>query len=338
MNVVKHVHARHKAIRARGGIGFKLKRPGVIQFPKLIQIQYQRHLLEIMKRYKAFLISRIEAPIKAAIAQVQRNLPDNLKLDDDGDWNSMLNNAFDSASTEWNNNIFTPAMAEQVGTQQAKQISEFNHRQVVASVQKMVGFDVFIDQPWLAGQMKGFASANADLITKMTDDVKDQISALTFREVAAGSRWENIADQIQDRFKVGDSRAALIGRDQTNKFNGNLNKLRQSELGIEEYTWQGVMDERERDEHVALEGQTFKWSEPPEEGNPGEPINCRCWAEPVITLPNDNDSTGDELEQDSDVPDEIETADTLGVVKDATDDLEPDEAIKTSVDAFNLIG
>jgi len=46
--------------------------------------------------------------------------------------------------------------------------------------------------------------------------------------------------------------------------------------------WRGILDARERPEHVAREGKEFSWKNPPDDGHPGEPINCRCTAEPVL--------------------------------------------------------
>ena len=36
--------------------------------------------------------------------------------------------------------------------------------------------------------------------------------------------------------------------------------------------------------HWEREGQEFRWDQPPEDGHPGQPIECRCSAEPIIDL------------------------------------------------------
>ena len=40
--------------------------------------------------------------------------------------------------------------------------------------------------------------------------------------------------------------------------------------------------DRVRDEHQELEGETFSYDDPPSEGLPGQPVLCRCFAEPVL--------------------------------------------------------
>ncbi len=45
------------------------------------------------------------------------------------------------------------------------------------------------------------------------------------------------------------------------------------------YIWRTVGDSRTRSEHADREGKIFRWTNPPEDGHPGEPFGCRCWAE-----------------------------------------------------------
>ncbi len=95
-------------------------------------------------------------------------------------------------------------------------------------------------------------------------------------------RVEDLADLLQGRTGVAESRAMLIARDQTTKLNGALNEIRQTEAGVTSYTWSTSLDERVRDEHSEREGEVFDWDSPPEDGHPGEPIQCRCVAIPVV--------------------------------------------------------
>lgn len=103
-----------------------------------------------------------------------------------------------------------------------------------------------------------------------------------------GLRVEDLAQKLEERGQVSSSRAELIARDQTLKLNAQLNESRQTSAGVKSYRWSGSLDERERPEHRALEGQIFDWDDPPvtnEEGDrnhPGEDFQCRCVAVPVV--------------------------------------------------------
>ena len=64
--------------------------------------------------------------------------------------------------------------------------------------------------------------------------------------------------------------------------NGQLTKERQTDLGVEQYIWRTVGDERVREEHEILDGEVFSWDNPPEPGQPGDDYQCRCTAEPIL--------------------------------------------------------
>lgn len=74
-----------------------------------------------------------------------------------------------------------------------------------------------------------------------------------------------------------------LTRDQTNKLIGDLNQARQTEVGIERYEWLTSQDERVRPRHVRNSGLIFSWDNPPPDtGHPGEDIQCRCVAVPIL--------------------------------------------------------
>jgi SPP1 gp7 family putative phage head morphogenesis protein len=52
---------------------------------------------------------------------------------------------------------------------------------------------------------------------------------------------------------------------------------------VEEYVWSTSRDERVRPSHSAKDGKRFKWNDPPSDtGHPGNEIQCRCVAIPVL--------------------------------------------------------
>ncbi len=101
-------------------------------------------------------------------------------------------------------------------------------------------------------------------------------------EQTIGKRWEDLRDALIDRGVVNESRAELIARDQTLKLNAAINQAHQRSVGVDSYVWSTSGDERVRDSHAELDGQTFRWDAPPEPGNPGEDFQCRCVALPII--------------------------------------------------------
>jgi SPP1 gp7 family putative phage head morphogenesis protein len=142
--------------------------------------------------------------------------------------------------------------------------------------------DPLIHEPHLQARAAAFTSENVALIKTVPQKFFGEIEARVAAGVRAGDRASDIAQDIQDRFGVAETNATRIANDQIGKFIGELNKVRQEGLGITHYTWRGVLDNRERADHEDREGERFAWDDAPEDGHPGEPINCRCFAEPDL--------------------------------------------------------
>lgn len=124
--------------------------------------------------------------------------------------------------------------------------------------------------------------ANIALVDKAHGEYANQIRDILNDPENFGLRVEELKDMLLERGDVSESRAELIARDQTLKLNGAISATRQQAAGVEQYVWSTSLDDRVREEHAELEGQTFSWDSPPEPGHPGEDIQCRCVAIPVV--------------------------------------------------------
>lgn len=134
--------------------------------------------------------------------------------------------------------------------------------------------------PSVGPQLDSFVIENVRLITKMAEEQHQAI----FQVVKAnfGLRHEELSKKLEDAFGVSQSRADLIARDQTLKLAGDLTHIRQTQAGITSYVWTTSGDERVREEHALLDGETFEWSSPPAVGHPGQDYCCRCTSYPVV--------------------------------------------------------
>jgi len=80
------------------------------------------------------------------------------------------------------------------------------------------------------------------------------------------------------------SRYEFIARDQTAKLVAELDRLRQEQIGVEEYDWNTSRDERVRSQHQKQHGKRYRWDQPPPDtGHPGEDYQCRCVARAVLS-------------------------------------------------------
>jgi len=110
-----------------------------------------------------------------------------------------------------------------------------------------------------------------------------------------GLRYEEIAKQIQKDTDISWRRAKNIARDQVGTLNAMVTKERNAELGVDEFIWRTMRDERvrgnpggrypnARPSHWAREGQKYSWKSGANGEFPGTPILCRCYAESVIEI------------------------------------------------------
>lgn len=137
------------------------------------------------------------------------------------------------------------------------------------------------------------------------DDVRDVLEDPSNFQRALGE----LEDLIRERADVSLSRANLIATDQTLKLNSSLMRARHEAAGIDRYTWSTSLDERVRPMHAELEGEEFRYDDPPvtnEDGdtnNPGDDYRCRCVAAPIVEPEEPEESeegTGEEEEDDND--------------------------------------
>ena len=162
------------------------------------------------------------------------------------------------------------------------EVNDTTLQQFKKQFKTVLGLDPLVNEPWLSAKLSNYVVENVNLIESIDDKFFSEVQDVVFRGASQGLSSKDIADQIKDRFDVSHSRYDLIARDQVGKLTGQLNQARQVNAGFTRYVWRTSLDERVRPEHEAREGEVFSWDEPPEDGHPGQPIQCRCYAEPIF--------------------------------------------------------
>lgn len=166
----------------------------------------------------------------------------------------------------------------------ALRIAEHNRREMnrvlrINLRRSDLGLEDFIEE---------FRARNVALIRTIPQQSLRQVEAVVERAVSGQIRVEALRGQIQERFNVSRSRAALIARDQTLKANANITQLRQQAVGVQDYIWTTSRDERVRDGHSDLDGTRQSWLVRPvvddsgRTAHPGEDFQCRCTALPIL--------------------------------------------------------
>ena len=249
-----------------------------VRTPKAAEMQYFRRLNELTNRLKdrTGLITqlvRTDVPRAAVIEQVSRQIEQAER---------EFNAAADAAVEAWAGNVST----------QTK-------RRIENTLKRALGADTAtILEGTATREALDLAMAeNVALIRTIPQEHFTRVS----RSILAAYRGETFAEgSLTNRLaKIGNitkRRAQFIARDQTSDLVSDLNQIRQQEVGIEGYLWRNSQDirvvgrpggtyptgNRRHMDHWTREGKFYRWDDPPSDGHPGKPINCRCFAEPVI--------------------------------------------------------
>lgn len=180
------------------------------------------------------------------------------------------------------------AMAKTFG----RRVSDANRDQVRRQARAGLGVDIATLDTKVPSMIEHFVGENVALIRSLSSRTFDKVEGVVTRGVTSGARWEDVADDIEDEFDVSTRHARLIARDQVGKLNGQLTAARHQELGVEKFVWRTAGDDRVRDEHEERDGEEYEYDDPPDGEIPGEPILCRCTADPSF------EDILDELEED----------------------------------------
>lgn len=175
--------------------------------------------------------------------------------------------------------------AEEIAAEMAKQNNEFNRKNFVKKINKAAGVDIshILADSNVDSALRASVTENVALIKTIPAKQFDRLEKAVLQGVNSGSDFFSIKKDIQAIGGVSKRRAKLIARDQVSKLNGNLNRIRQDDIGITHYFWRTSEDERVRPEHAANNGLRFAWDSPPANtGHPGEDIQCRCTADPDL--------------------------------------------------------
>ena len=184
-----------------------------------------------------------------------------------------------------------------------------HHKRELKKQLAFSGLAVSLDhvaQRGLKVRIKHFVADNVALIQDLPRAYLNQVQGVVLEGVRTGQRAGEIASAIAERTSVSKSRARLIARDQVGKFFGELQKARQTGLGISKFVWRTSEDERVRESHADLDGETFDWDDPPEDEDtgetitPGSAVNCRCSSDPVIPDVDDDEPDEEDAQDDED--------------------------------------
>lgn len=257
--------------------------------PTMVWRAYATAILEFYARVRAAfrpLLAEMPDLVAGAAAERARHVRDRLDAGEGRRARELL----DAAATTMRAAV-RPAALEDLAAQMGERTSQHQRRELEKQARAALGVDPYIREPGLRERLEGFAHENATLIEGLAEETRAGIGNIVMRGLSTGRTAEDIGAEIDQRFALGETRCKRIARDQVGSLAGQLNATRQQALGVTSFIWRTVHDDRVRGDpagkypraepsHFDRDGKVFSYAEPPEDGLPGEPINCRCYAEP----------------------------------------------------------
>lgn len=242
-------------------------------------------LTQVAKEVRESVIPAYEAE------RAQKRSSASLRVDADPSWFNRLN-ALIVALTRTAQNTVDNIL----GLEAIRHTDSF-----IAVAKRTLGINIraVVRQEDLDDYLRAASARNASLIKSLADDLVKGIQQSVYDNSIAGNSVATLRAKLKKQFGLSDNRAKLIARDQSSKFNSDLNKIRQEQAGISEYGFSTSRDERVRTNHAAMEGRTCKWSDPTvykaDNGkwvsrsgvggvmlHPGQDIQCRCTGRGIV--------------------------------------------------------
>lgn len=177
----------------------------------------------------------------------------------------------------------TPERVESLARAFANRTATSNAFQLRRQIQAALGVNLYVPDTRIGALMDGFIAENVTLIKGMPNKILDDIAVTIQRGLQRGFKAPELSKELTKRYQMSKKRAKLIARDQIGTFYGQVNANRQKDIGVTRFVWRTVGDDRVRDSHEARDGNIYSYDDPPDGELPSEPINCRCWAEPVFS-------------------------------------------------------
>lgn len=148
--------------------------------------------------------------------------------------------------------------------------------------------------PTMKSIMKAAIAENVDLIKSLPAQYMRQVGQKVMHSIVTGQGLADLIPDIQKRGKVSEGRAKLIATDQTKKVYTALSNERVKRAGVKKFEWlHSGGGQHPRDLHVDYDGEIFDYENPPiidkntgERGLPGQLINCKCKARPILDFGN----------------------------------------------------
>lgn len=151
--------------------------------------------------------------------------------------------------------------------------------------------DVLTSGP-VAEVVKASVAENVGLIKSIPAQYLDDVRGAVMRSITTGNGLADLQPYLVQQRGVAERRAKNLALDQTRKAYQSINAERMKAAGIKKFEWvHSGGGQKPRPLHVEMNGNVYSYDNLPvidertgERGIPGQAVNCRCTARPVLEL------------------------------------------------------
>ncbi len=133
-------------------------------------------------------------------------------------------------------------------------------------------------EPWYQEARDQWESMSAESFNKLFANIIADWSSNIRQANFTNKKTAQVNELAEKRFAVYSSWASNRATGIIGSWNSRLMRQRLYDAGVTHYFWHGMLDEREREQHLKWEGKRISLNAIHD--FPGEPYGCRCWAVP----------------------------------------------------------
>ena len=258
-----------------------------VRVSRKLELDYTRVLLAIVDDMHTEAVKALMPLIE------QPSVGDSKRIVNDGLF-SDFKSAFSQLSLAIKNKVsgIASALVEVIVGKQAAEID----KQLIDLIQKQTGLGLsgLVADDAVKEAIDVAKEANIALINSIPQQYLDRLEQAVTNaiQLGASSPLDEIDAAMDDILRITKNRAKLIASDQLGKITVAISRAKQAALGITHYTWVTMRDRSVRGNpkatyrsfysHYKRDNKVFAWSNPPPDGHPSFPINCRCLAIPYV--------------------------------------------------------
>lgn len=248
------------------------------RYPRKIEDWYAKQIKSLVKAWQRIASHYIDNYLARYVHGGNAFLQD-----DDQSWADAFDNFIKAMSMAISSATSEQEIKTAVG-KFVKAVDNFSYANVKLQA-GAVGLNPIQSDAELNSYVKIKLVENTHLVLSLRDEFADKLQTDIYNAITKGGGAGAVRDALVKRAGMTLRRADLIANDQTGTIIGQLNSYRHKKAGASRYIWQSQEDERVRPKHQALDRTVQKYDDPDggDDGEmPGEPIRCRCVADPVF--------------------------------------------------------